>query len=111
MDLTSVAGVDDGVVPAPSTAKRNARSVTTDPAGIGDHSAIVHDGQAMTAARLALEQRPPACVGWTEGIRGSVEPVLVRRVELTAGRAVGRAAAHVRVPSVLPSPGPFPVLP
>ncbi len=111
MDLTSLAGIDDGVVPAPSTTKRDARSVTTDPAGLGDHSAIVHDRRAMTAARLALEQRPPACVGWAEGVRGAVEPVLIRRVELTAGRAVGRAAAHVRVPSVLPSPGPFAGLP
>jgi hypothetical protein len=111
MELTSVAGIDDGVVPGVSTVKRGARSVTTDPAGIGDHSAIVSDRVAMTAARLALEQRPPACVGLAEGIRGAVEPVLIRRVELTAGRAVGDAAAHLATPPLVPSPGPFSVLP
>ena len=102
------------VVPAESTVKRGRRSVTTDPAGLGDHSAIVHDGRAMTATRLALEQRPPACVGWADGVRGAVEPVLIRRVELTVGRTVGRTAAHLSAPPpVLPPvvPGPFPLLP
>ena len=100
VDLTSVGGVDDGVVPAPSTAKRGARLVTTNPAGAGDHSAIVRDPQAMAAARLALEQRPPACVGWPDGLRGAVEPVLIRRVELT----VGRGAARLLDPPARPAP-------
>jgi hypothetical protein len=79
--------------------------VVTAPAGLGDHSAIVHDPQAMTAARLALEQRPPQCVGWAEGIRGAVEPVLIRRVELTVGRTVARALD----PPLVPLPVPFPL--
>jgi hypothetical protein len=107
VELTSVSGVDDVVVPAVSTTKRGAASVTTNPAGAGDHAAIVRDRQAMTAARLALEQRPPACVGWADGIRGAVEPVLIRRVELT----VGRGAARLVDPPVLPFPGPFPLVP
>jgi hypothetical protein len=98
VDLTSVSGTDDGVVPGTDTAKRGARSVVTDPAGIGDHSAIVHDPQAMTATRLALEQRPPACAGWAAGVRGAVEPVLIRRVEITAGRSVARGLGAPLVP-------------
>jgi hypothetical protein len=105
IDMTSVAGTDDGVVTATATEKRGALGVTTNPAGIGDHSAIVHDRQAMTAARLALEQRPPECVGWAAGIRGAVEPVLIRRVELTVGHAVARTADAPLVPiGLFPSP-------
>jgi hypothetical protein len=104
MDVTSVSGVDDVVVPAVVTDLAGARSVTTNPAGPGDHSAIVADRQAMTATRLALELRPPACVGWVDGIRNAVEPVLIRRAELT----IGRAAAHTLDPPLLPSPVPFP---
>ena len=63
----------------------------------------------MTAARLALEQRPPACVGWVEGIRGAVEPVLIRRVELTVGRA--RRAPRALDAAAAAVAGPFPVLP
>jgi hypothetical protein len=103
--MTSLAGTDDGVVPATATEKRGALGVTTNPSGPGDHSAIVHDPQAMTATRLALEQRPPACVGWAAGIRGAVEPVLIRRVELTLGRGVARATGAPLVPvGLFPSP-------
>jgi hypothetical protein len=101
VDLTSVSGVDDVVVPADHTAVPGARSVTVDPDGLTDHGAIVHDDAAMTAARLALEGRGPPCVGWTEGVRGAIEPVLISRIEhaggdllreaLTARRLLGRA--------------------
>jgi hypothetical protein len=105
MEMTSVSGTDDPVVPSPSTEKRGARAVVTNPAGAGDHSAIVRDRQAMTATRLALEQRAPACVGWAAGIRGAVEPVLIRRVELTIGRGVARATDAPLVPiGRFPSP-------
>ena len=105
IDMTSVAGTDDGVVPAPDTDKRGARAVTTNPSGFGDHSAIVHDPQAMTAVRLALEQRPPVCVGWAAGIRGAVEPVLIRRVELGLGGGLARAVRAPLLPvGVFPRP-------
>jgi hypothetical protein len=105
IDMTSLAGTDDGVVPATATEKRGALGVTTNPSGPGDHSAIVHDPQAMTAARLALEQRPPVCTGWAAGVRGAVEPVLIRRVELTLGRGVARATGAPLVPvGLFPSP-------
>ena len=65
--------------------------------GIGDHSAIVTDADAMREVRLALEQRPPSCIGLLQGIRGAVEPVLIRRVELNLGHAVSNIA-HGRIP-------------
>lgn len=97
VDMTSIAGDDDFVVPGSATEAPGARHVTVDPGGIGDHSAIVTDADAMREVRLALEQRPPSCVGLLQGIRGAVEPVLIRRVELNLGHAVSNIA-HGRIP-------------
>ena len=97
VDMTSIAGDDDFVVPGSATEAPGARQVTVDPGGIGDHSAIVTDADAMREVRLALEQRPPSCVGLLQGIRGAVEPVMIRRVELNLGHAVSNIAHH-RIP-------------
>ncbi len=92
LDVTSLGAPDDAVVPADSTRAPGARHVMTDPAGFGDHSAIVADPAAMREVRLALEQQPPGCVGWLQGIRGAIEPVVIRRIELGLGHAVSRSA-------------------
>lgn len=97
IDLTSVSGVDDVVVPADHTGVSGAESVTVDPAGPSDHSAILRDPRGLAAARLALEGRPLPCVSWTDGLRGAVEPVLISRIEHTVG-ALGRAASRPTTP-------------
>lgn len=91
MQVTSIGTPDDLVVPADRTEAPGARHVTSDPSGLGDHSAIVADPDVMRDVRLALEQRPPACVGWLQGIREAVEPVLIRRFELNLGHAISHA--------------------
>ena len=91
LDVTSLGAPDDVVVPAESTRAPGARHVMTDPSGFGDHSAIITDPAAMREVRLALEQRPPGCVGWLQGIRGAIEPVVIRRIELNLGHAVARS--------------------
>lgn len=96
VDMTSIAGDDDFVVPGSVTEAPGAQHVTVDPGGLGDHSAIVTDADAMREVRLALEQRPPSCVGLLQGIRGAVEPVLIRRVELNLGNALSNIA-HGRI--------------
>jgi hypothetical protein len=99
VDFTSVSGVDDVVVPADRTGVPGGASVTVDPDGFGDHSAIVRDRAAMAATRLALEGRRPPCVGWAEGLRGAIEPVLITRIEHGAGglvRSAARAADVLR---------------
>lgn len=87
LDVTSLGATDDVVVDQLATERRGARSVIVNPAGAGDHSAIVHDPQSLRAARLALELRPPECTGMLARVRGAVEPVVIRRVELTLGDA------------------------
>ena len=90
-DFTSFGASDDPIVPAPQTVAPGARSVMVNPDGLGDHSAIVSDPSVMRDVRLALELRSPQCVGLFEGIRGAVEPVLIRRAEVYAGTAAGDA--------------------
>lgn len=93
MDVTSIGGADDVVVPADHIGLPGAHAVTVDPAGITDHSAIVRDPRALDAARLALEDRPLPCVDVVTGVRGAVEPVVISRAEHTAGDA-GRLAGQ-----------------
>lgn len=91
MDLTSIGGTDDIVVPADHAALPGGRSVTVDPAGVSDHTSILKDPKALDAVRLALEGRGLPCVGVATGIRGAIEPVLISRAEHTAGELGGAA--------------------
>lgn len=97
VDFTTVSAADDVVVPADRTGVPGADSVTVDPDGLGDHSGIVRDPAAMVATRLALEGRRPPCIGWTEGVRGAVEPVLITRIEHTGGSLLAEGARAVDV--------------
>jgi hypothetical protein len=86
-DVTSIGATDDVVVDQLATERRGARSVVVNPAGAGDHSLIVRDPRSMRAVRLALELRPAECTGLLTQLRGAVEPVVIRRIELTLGDA------------------------
>lgn len=94
LDVTSISAPDDVIVPATATRFPGATHVTVDPAGLDDHSNITRDDRPLAAARLALEGRPPPCVGVAQGVRQAVEPVVITRLERLAGRA-GQAAGAV----------------
>jgi hypothetical protein len=95
VDLTSVSGDDDVVVPADRTVAPGSHDITVDPAGSDDHSSIIRDPKAMAAVRLALEQRALPCTSWRDGVRGAIEPVLISRAEHTLGAVAKRAAQLV----------------
>jgi triacylglycerol esterase/lipase EstA (alpha/beta hydrolase family) len=90
IDLTTIGGADDVVVPADHASRPGARSVTVDPEGVSDHTGILRDPEALAAVRLALEGRGLPCVGVATGVRGAIEPVVISRAEHTAG-AIGGA--------------------
>ena len=96
LDVTAIGATDDVTVPAANATHPDAETVTVDPAGFDDHSTIVDDRAAMAAARLALEGGAPPCVGLLKGVRGAIEPVVIRRVEITLGHVAGRAIAAPR---------------
>lgn len=81
IELTTVGGTDDLVVPANRIHLPGATEVVVGVKGLGDHGAIVRDGRALQVVRSALEQRPPPCTSLLEGLRGAIEPVLISRVE------------------------------
>ncbi len=99
LDVTSISAPDDVVVPATATVFAGGTNVTVDPSGLDDHSNITRDDRALGAALLALEGRPPPCVGPVAGVRQAVEPVVITRLERgigRAGQAGGAAADGVR---------------
>ena len=81
VDLTTIGGTDDVIVPANRIRVPGATEVVVDVAGLADHTAIHHDGRALQVVRAALEQRPPPCTSLLEGLRAAIEPVLISRVE------------------------------
>ncbi len=94
IDLTALGGIDDFVVPVDHASLPGSPSVTVNPPGPSDHSGVLTDPTSLDTARLALEHRPPPCVGVVDGVRGAVEPVVISRAEHTAGEAA-RAAAQL----------------
>jgi len=81
VELTTVGATDDVVVPANRIHVPGANEVVVGVDGVNDHTAIPHDARALQVVRSALEQRPPPCTSFLEGVRAAVEPVLVSRVE------------------------------
>jgi hypothetical protein len=80
VELTTIGGTDDVVVPANRIRVPGATQVVVAVNGPNDHTAIHRDPRALQAVRAALEGRPPPCTSLIEGLRGAVEPVLLSRV-------------------------------
>ncbi len=91
IDFTSIGGADDVVVPATQIDVPDATEVVVDVGGLNDHSGIPSDRRALEVVRSALEGRAPPCVGVVEGSRGAIEPVVISRIEHTAGDVGGLA--------------------
>jgi Putative serine esterase (DUF676) len=85
VDFTTIGASDDLVVPANQTEVDGGRGVVIDVAGVTDHASVPSDPRALQIVRAALEGRPPPCVGWAEGLRGAVEPVVITRLEHELG--------------------------
>ena len=81
VELTTVGGTDDAVVPANRIRVPGATEVVVAVDGLNDHTAIHHDARALQVVRSALEHRPAPCTSFLEGVRSAVEPVLLSRVE------------------------------
>jgi hypothetical protein len=85
VQLTSIGGSDDVVVPGNRIEVPGGTDVVVDVGGVNDHSAIPTDPDALRVVRAALEGRAPPCMGAVEGIRGAVEPVVIDRIEGLVG--------------------------
>jgi hypothetical protein len=81
LDVTTIGGSDDLVVPANRIRIPGATEVVVDVAGLADHGAIDDDPRAMQVVRSALEQRPPPCTSVLEGLRAAIAPVFISRIE------------------------------
>jgi hypothetical protein len=88
VQYTSIGGVADVVVPANRIHLDGAREVVVQVDAVNDHTGIPSDQNALRAVRAALEQRPPPCTSIVTGIRSSVIPVVVSRIEDDLGQNV-----------------------
>ena len=95
LDVTSIGATDDLVVPAGRTEVPGATSVTLVVDGLHDHGGIPSDPDALSTVRAALEGREPPCVSLLDGVRGAFTPVVIDRIETTAGNAAGAAGGAV----------------
>jgi len=88
VQYTSIGAVADVFVPANRIHLDGAREVVVEVDALNDHTGIPSDPNALRAVRAALEQRPLPCTSIVTGIRSSVIPVVVSRVEGDLGQNV-----------------------
>jgi hypothetical protein len=84
-DYTTIGATEDFVVPATNISLPGATETVAAVDDVNEHSAIVRAPDALKAVRAALEGRPPPCVGLLTALRTAVSPVLISRLEHTAG--------------------------
>lgn len=75
--MTTIAGVDDLIVPASRVRVEGADPVVVNPGGWHDHSGILTDPDAVAAVGLALAGAPPPCVGLGAAVRARYAPHVV----------------------------------
>ena len=91
-DFTSIGATEDLVVPATNTSLGGADQTTVAVNAASEHSAIVHDPNALRAVRAALEGRPPPCVDVVDALRGAIAPVVIKRASHLVGTTLAGAA-------------------
>ena len=96
VDLTTIGGTDDVVVPANRIRVPGATEVVVAVDGLDDHTAIHHDDRALQVVRGGPGAQTTSVHVVPGGLRAAVEPVLISRVEgdlgeyLTTYLEVGR---------------------
>jgi Peptidase family M23 len=86
VDVTSIGGTDDAVVPANHIGVPGGQQIVVDVDGLNDHHEIPSDPRALMAVRAALEHKALPCTSLIEGIRSAIEPVVLSRVAQDVGR-------------------------
>ncbi|MET0920746.1 MAG: hypothetical protein ABWY77_06065, partial [Acidimicrobiia bacterium] len=84
-DVTSIGATEDVVVPADHISLSGARETVVAVNELSQHSAVLHDPDGLRAMRAALEGRAPPCVGLDTALRSAVAPVVISRIEHSAG--------------------------
>lgn len=95
IELRTIGGTDDLVVPSSSSTFKGADShVVVNPRGPNDHATITADPAATHAVGLALEGRAPPCTGLVAFMRNAVTAKLLTDVEHGVG-LLGRLTGEV----------------
>ena len=93
VELTTIGGATDLVVPGTRATRTGARHTTLIPHALNAHAGIVKDPAALASVRAALEHRPLPCRSFLTAVAGEVVPAVVGEAESAGGRAAAVVAA------------------
>jgi Peptidase family M23/Putative serine esterase (DUF676) len=93
VELTTIGGATDLVVPGTLATRPGARHTTLIPHALNAHAGIVKDPAALSSVRAALEDRPLPCRSFLTTLTGEVAPTVVAEAESVGGGAVAAAGA------------------
>jgi hypothetical protein len=85
IEITSISGTDDAVVPARNTRLAGAHNVTLNPRGPFDHRGLVRDQGTLPDVALALRREPARCQSVPRRLRNAFEPLHIATVERFVG--------------------------
>jgi hypothetical protein len=92
VDLTTIGGATDLVVPGTLATRPGARHTTLIPHVLNAHAGIVKDPAALASVRAALENRPLPCRSFLASVTGEVAPTVVADAQRSAGGAAAAVA-------------------
>ena len=95
VQVTTIGGATDLVVPGNVATRPGVRDTTVIPHGLNAHTAILDDPAAMRAVRSALEGKPLPCQSLMRELAGKIIPTTISTLEERAGQlaaAAGRLA-------------------
>jgi hypothetical protein len=93
VELTTIGGATDLLVPGTLATRPGARHTTLIPHVLNAHAGIVKDPAALASVRAALESRPLPCRSFLSTVAGEVLPTMVGEAESRAGDAAEALAA------------------
>ncbi len=102
-EITSIGAAGDWIVPATEIGMPGAQRHVVNPKGLGDHTSIKTDRDAMRATRLALERRPLPCPTLGQAWEGLYRPLLISGIE-RVGAAVADHLDTLTSPARLVNP-------
>jgi triacylglycerol esterase/lipase EstA (alpha/beta hydrolase family) len=93
IELTTIGGATDLIVPGTAATRPGARRATLIPHALNAHTGMLTDARTLATVRAALEDRPLPCRGLLTSVAGEVLPTVVTGAELGAGNALAALSA------------------
>jgi hypothetical protein len=91
VQMTTIGGTTDVIVPANVAGRPGAQHITETPSSFNAHDAIVKDPATLQDVRAALEDKPLPCRSLVHHIVGAVVPAEISGIEKRGGKILNAA--------------------